>query len=94
MPCCAAERKNHSVDISVQFMEVPGVWYGFRETKVASRGGQEKGTIVTAYVLYCFDGNAVWYCYCCNLGSCIVVCCTGVSCLFCAGRVKVLRYLL
>ena len=47
----------------------------------ASRGRQEKEAIVTVYVLYCFDGNAVWYCYCCNLGSCIVVCawyCTAV----------------
>ena len=51
MPCCAAERKNHSVDISVQFMGVSGLWYGSRETRVASRRGQEKGTIVTAYVL-------------------------------------------
>ena len=96
MPCCAAERKNHSVDISVQFMGVPGVWYGSRETRVTSRGGQEKGTIVTAYVLYCFDGNAVWYCYCSKLGSCVVVCawyCTAGYCLFCVDRVKVVRYL-
>ena len=44
--------------------------------KGALRGRQEKGTIVTAYVLYCFDARgviAVRYCF--NLGSflCIVV---------------------
>ena len=33
--------------------------YGSRAARVASRGGQEKGTIVTAYVLYCFDARGV-----------------------------------
>ena len=59
----AAERKNHSVDIS--------------RKRGASRDRQEKETIVTAYVLYCFDARgviAVRDCF--NLGSflCIVVC--------------------
>ena len=68
--------------------------YGSRAARVASRGEQEKGTIVTAYVLYCFDGNAVWYC--CKLGSCIVGCAwysTAVYYLFFVDRVKVARYL-
>ena len=50
--------------------------YGSRPTRVASRGGQEKGIIVTAYVLYCFDAREVIVVrYCFNLGSflCIVV---------------------
>ena len=55
---------------------IPDVQYGSRAARVAWRGGQEKGTIVTAYVLYCSDARgviAVRYCY--NLGSflCIVV---------------------
>ena len=33
--------------------------YGSRAARVASRGGQEKGAIVTAYVLYCFDARGV-----------------------------------
>ena len=57
VPCCAAERKNHSVDISVQFMG--HTWWEVRisRKKGASRGRQEKEAIVTAYVLYCFDAR-------------------------------------
>ena len=65
MPCCAAERKNHSVDVSVQFM---GYLRRVRISgeKGASQGRQEKGTIVTAYVLYYFDARGVvvvQYCF-------------------------------
>ena len=66
VPCCAAERKNHSVDISVQFMG--HTWWEVRisRKKGASRGRQEKEAIVTAYVLYCFDArgvDVVQYCF-------------------------------
>ena len=40
--------------------------YGSRAARVASRGGQEKGTNVTAYVPYCFDARGiivVRYCF-------------------------------
>ena len=40
--------------------------YGSRAARVASQCGQEKGTIVTAYVLYCFDARGVivvQYCF-------------------------------
>ena len=84
MPCCTAERKNHSVDISVQLMgylrrvRIPG-------EKGASQGRQEKGAIVTVYVLYCFDARGVIvvrYCfsYCSTvlfysgIFSCIMIC--------------------
>ena len=65
MPCCAAESKNYSVDISVQFM---GYLRRVRISgeKRASQGRQEKGTIVTTYVLYCFDARGVvvvQYCF-------------------------------
>ena len=33
--------------------------YGSRGARVASRGVQKKGTIVTAYVLCCFDARGV-----------------------------------
>ena len=65
MPCCAAESENYSVNISVQFMDY------LRKVRIsgekrASQGRQEKGTIVTAYVLYCFDARevvVVQYCF-------------------------------
>ena len=50
--------------------------YGSRAARVASRGGQEKRTILTAYVLYCFDARGVIIVrYGFSLGSflCIVV---------------------
>ena len=44
--------------------------YGSRAARVAPRGGKEKGTIVTAYVLYCFDARGVIVVrYCFNLAS-------------------------
>ena len=55
---------------------LPGVKCGSHAKKGASRGRQEKEAIVTVYVLYYFEDNAVWYCYCCNLGSyslCVVL---------------------
>ena len=36
--------------------------YGSRAARVASRGGQGKGTIVTAYAMYCFDARGVLGC--------------------------------
>ena len=65
MPCCAAERKNHSVDISMQFM---GYLRRVRISgeKGASQGRQKKRIIVTAYVLYRFDARGVvvvQYCF-------------------------------
>ena len=65
MPCCAAESKTYSADISVQFM---GYLRRVRISgeKRASQGRQEKGTVVTAYVLYCFDARGVvivQYCF-------------------------------
>ena len=71
MPCCAAERKNHSVDISVQFMGY------LRRVRISGEKGSSQGRQEgMAYksgsvnVLYCIDGNTVWYCYCLKLGSC------------------------
>ena len=57
------------------------LWATWRKVRIsrekgASRGRREKGTIVTAYVLYCFDARGVIEVrYCFNLGSflCIVV---------------------
>ena len=63
MPCCAAERKNHNVDISVQFM---GYLRRVRISgeKGASQGRQEgmayrSGSV---NVLYCIDekNNQCW----------------------------------
>ena len=55
-------------------MGVSGVQYISRAARVASRGGQEKETIVTAYVLYNFDARGVVVVqYCFEWGLCIVV---------------------
>ena len=61
MPRCAAERKNHGVDISVQFMGYLAYGTTLTQKKGASQGRKEKGTIVgvvfksgSADVLYLF----------------------------------------
>ena len=53
--------------------------------------GRKKKAIATVYVLYCSDGNAVWYCYCLKLGSCGTV--LMFYCCFCDDRVRVARNL-
>ena len=48
--------RRYSVDISGQFMEVPGVQYRSQEKRGASQGRREKRTTVvdwTHVVLYC-----------------------------------------
>ena len=51
--------RRYSVDISEQFKG--NTWWEVRisHKKGASRGRQERGAIVTVYVLYCFDARGV-----------------------------------